>query len=611
MLISEIRNLLLKGAKLSELPMRVTFYGRVSTDMDEQLSSLEHQIQYFTNKIKENPRWEYVPGYIDEGISGTSVKKRKDFLRMIEDAKNGKFDLILTKEVSRFARDIVDSIHYTRKLLEYNVGVLFEDIGLNTIEPDAEFRLSIMATVAQEESRKISQRTKFGYKQAQLQGKRHGGAAPVGYVFNNENNGYSIDPEKSEMVRYVFNRYAENKVGLKQIAEELYHMGFKTKSGKVINHTAIANMIRHPVYTGHIVNGKSYVESYRDRKVTLKPRSEWILTHDENRVPPLVSQELWDKCNAILDKRSEYQKQVRDKVSNSKRTTRYAYSGKIKCVEHDCYYHRGMTTRRPCGRKEFYACPEYKLKGIRGCNAPRLRTEDLNQLMLKIFKYIGGEEQLESINQILSAIEQASRPDTLEQDIQLVTQQKDHIEAKKKKLINGWLEGFIDNNTYKETIESLETELEKVNKKLLDLKSTHLKAKNDADSLKMLYNDIVLLMQLDDKDENEIIENLVRNYLSEIHVYQVEDEPKKYRLDVYITGSETPIFGGTKQGREKIQINSELENVSFTDNTPACPDQKGLFLMRTIFTLPRTNKQRPCDKEVYVYYYLDIANKNK
>ncbi len=155
MLISEIRDSLSKGVQLSELPLRVTFYGRVSTDMDEQLSSLAHQIDYFTNKINENPRGKRVQGYIDEGITGTSVKKRKDFLRMIDDAKRGLFDLILTKEVSRFARDIVDSIQYTRKLLKYNVGVFFEDIGLNTVEPDAEFRLSIMATVAREKAAKF------------------------------------------------------------------------------------------------------------------------------------------------------------------------------------------------------------------------------------------------------------------------------------------------------------------------------------------------------------------------------------------------------------------------------------------------------------------------
>jgi len=230
--LSEIREQLAKGAKLSELPLRVTFYGRVSTDMEEQLSSLEHQVQYFTEKIQSNPKWEFVPGYIDEGITGTSVKKRKAFLRMIEDAKNGKFDLILTKEVSRFARDIVDSIQYTRTLLTYDVGVFFEDINLNTIDQDSEFRLSIMASVAQEESRKISQRVKFGYRQAALKGRRHGSDAPTGYVFNNENNGYSVDPHKSRMIAYLFQRYAENAVGLKRIATELFRMGFKSKTGE-------------------------------------------------------------------------------------------------------------------------------------------------------------------------------------------------------------------------------------------------------------------------------------------------------------------------------------------------------------------------------------------
>ena len=191
--IDEIRTELFCGKRIYDIPLRVTFYGRVSTDEDKQLDSLEHQVTYFENKIKDCAKWEYVPGYIDEGITGTRADKRPQFMKMVRDAKAGLFDLILTKEVSRFARDIVDCVQTVRDLLQYEVGVLIEDINLNTMEKDAEFRLSIMAIVAQEESRKTSERVKFGYRQTMKQGKRHGAAPPIGYRFREDNNRNFID----------------------------------------------------------------------------------------------------------------------------------------------------------------------------------------------------------------------------------------------------------------------------------------------------------------------------------------------------------------------------------------------------------------------------------
>ena len=146
-----IRNMLSQGKSIYDLPLRVTFYARVSTDRYEQLNSLENQVMYFENFIKEQENWIFVEGYVDEGISGTSVKKREDFLRMVDDAKKKKFDLILTKEISRFSRNTLDSIKYTQELLSCGVGVHFLSDNINTFQPDSELRLTIMSSIAQEE----------------------------------------------------------------------------------------------------------------------------------------------------------------------------------------------------------------------------------------------------------------------------------------------------------------------------------------------------------------------------------------------------------------------------------------------------------------------------
>ena len=164
--VREIREQLRMGRSIYDLPLRVTFYARVSTDMDAQLNSLENQVQYYTEWIQSRPNWTFVPGYIDEGISGGTTRKREDFNRMILDAQAGLFDFIITKEISRFSRSTLDSILYTQQLLDHNVGVLFQNDNINTFDSDSEFRLVVMAGVAQDEIRKLSQRLKFGFRQA-------------------------------------------------------------------------------------------------------------------------------------------------------------------------------------------------------------------------------------------------------------------------------------------------------------------------------------------------------------------------------------------------------------------------------------------------------------
>ena len=155
---------LLQTKSIYDIPLRVTFYARVSSETDEQLNSPDNQIAYYEDFIKMNPAWTFVPGYVDEGLSGISAKKRKHFNEMISDARDGAFDLIITKEISCFARNTLDSLKYTRDLLSYNVGVFFQNDNINTLDEDAEFRLTIMTSIAQDELRKLSARVKFGHR---------------------------------------------------------------------------------------------------------------------------------------------------------------------------------------------------------------------------------------------------------------------------------------------------------------------------------------------------------------------------------------------------------------------------------------------------------------
>ena len=180
----EIRKKLNTGIPISMIKLRVTDYSRVSTDHIEQKKSLKNQIEHFDEMIKQNKNWTYVPGYVDEGISGTTDLKRNNFMKMIEDARNEKFDLIITKEISRFSRNTLDSIKYTRELLSYGVAVLFINDNINTALPDSELRLTIMASMAQDEIRRLSERVKFGMNRAILNGNILGNNHLYGYKKN-------------------------------------------------------------------------------------------------------------------------------------------------------------------------------------------------------------------------------------------------------------------------------------------------------------------------------------------------------------------------------------------------------------------------------------------
>ena len=207
-----------QGRSIFDTELAVAYYARVSTDKDEQINSLGNQKRYFEDYITANPHWTFAGGYVDEGISGTSVEGREQFLKMIEDAKRGRFDLIVTKEISRFARNTLDSLRYTRELLRCGVGVYFQNDNINTFDKDAELRLTIMSSIAQDEVRKLSERTRFGFKRAQENSVLLGQNNLFGY--NKVDGRLEIVEPEAAVVREVFERYAAGDLGLRAFAAQ-------------------------------------------------------------------------------------------------------------------------------------------------------------------------------------------------------------------------------------------------------------------------------------------------------------------------------------------------------------------------------------------------------
>lgn len=242
----------------------VVIYARVSTEHEAQLSALSNQKDWYKPFLENHPEWNLIDEYVDEGITGTSVEKRKEFMRMLDDAKSGKFDLILTREVSRFARNTVDTLQYTRILKSIGVEVFFISDNIKTFDGDGELRLTIMATLAQDESRKTSMRVKAGQKVSMQNGVLYGNGNILGY--NRVGKNLVIDEEQAKTVRKIFDMYLDGH-GLRKIQFELESEGRKTSTGKSNWHTStISHILRNPFYCGIIKYNKQFTSDFLEQK---------------------------------------------------------------------------------------------------------------------------------------------------------------------------------------------------------------------------------------------------------------------------------------------------------------------------------------------------------
>lgn len=280
---------------------RVAAYCRVSTDKADQNHSFESQKRYFREYIERNSNYSLYRIYADEGITGTNVKNRISFKNMIEDAKNGKFDLILTKEISRFARNILDSIYYTRELKRYGVGVLFMNDNIYTMDSDAELRLAILASIAQEESRKTSERVKWGQKRRMEQGVVFG-RSMLGYDV--QNGKMTVNKEGAEIVRRIFHAFAEEGKGYAEIARELGAAGIPPMRAEKWNGTVIMRILKNEKYVGDLVQKKTYTPDYLSHEKKYNRGAEALVIIKDHH-EPIVSRALFQKAAERLSRKKE------------------------------------------------------------------------------------------------------------------------------------------------------------------------------------------------------------------------------------------------------------------------------------------------------------------
>ena len=371
---------------IDKIPLRVTYYARVSSDKSEQLNSLENQVNYYEDLIRKNKAWTFVPGYIDEGISAISVKNRKQFLAMVEDAKAGMFDLIITKEISRFARNTVDSLQYTRLLLRHGVCVYFQNDNINTADFDSELRLTIMSSIAQDELRKLSSRVKFGHQQAIKSGVVLGNSRIFGY--RKQDKKLVLDEEQAPMVKQLFEMYATDEYSLKQLEEYFYSLGYRNNHGNMISHNTLSNILSNPKYKGYYVGNKyRVVDMFTKQQEALSP-DKWIMYRDESgeTVPAIVDEETWERANAVLKRRSDDVK-GRQGICNHQNLL----TGKLFCAHCGAPFYRRESRDRKGHHNSMWVCSGKIKHGAASCPSISIYESEIKPILADIFGNIDAE----------------------------------------------------------------------------------------------------------------------------------------------------------------------------------------------------------------------------
>ena len=301
-------------------------YCRVSTDNEDQKTSYDSQRIHYKNMIEENSDWVFVGIYADEGITGTQTKNREQFNQMMNDALNGKIDLILAKSISRFARNTVDTLNCVRLLREHNVDVFFEKENIHTLGLSNELFLTLYSAFAQAESESISENVKAGVRMKMKRGELVGKYAPFGYLYDKEKDMIYPDESKKDIVTYIFEEYSKG-VGFRTIALNLNSLGIPSPSNLKWCHASVRRIIINEKYVGDLKTGKYYTENVltHKKKVNYGEKEQYFTS---NHHEPIISRELWDKCQEILNIISKI---IKPDGNRDKFSRKYAFSSKIFC----------------------------------------------------------------------------------------------------------------------------------------------------------------------------------------------------------------------------------------------------------------------------------------
>lgn len=458
---------------------KVVAYCRVSTDHEDQKNSLENQRLYFEEFVGQHKDWKLVEIYADEGISGTSLKKRNAFNRMYRDGSKKKFDIILTKEVCRFARNTVDTLEKTREFKRIGIEVRFIIDNISTFDTDGELRLTIMAGMAQDESRRISERVQFGVIQSMKKGVAFGNIV-YGYDFvRDEITGKKtklvINEKEAEVVRDIFNMYLIEEKGAYTIAKILKQRGIEIK--RPINkekstdwrEATILDILQNVKYIGDLKQRITYTTDFLEHTKKVNA-GEVDFIYVENHHEPIIDKKTFEATQKELERRSNLYKHEKSKYTNM-----HTFSGKLVCACCGASYVGGENRKRKDGtiRKTWrcYTATKYGKKHTKnneeiGCDNDRVNNEVLKECFTKSLQAIvsNKEEIAKDIEEYIKGAVKKSENET--KIIDILAKEKEQLNKEKNKLLDLCLKEIISEEMYRAKNNELENKIKKINKEI-------------------------------------------------------------------------------------------------------------------------------------------------
>lgn len=440
--------------------LRVCAYCRVSTGDEEQINSYESQKKYYDEKINSNSLWVFAGIYADEAITGTLDYKRNEFMRMITDAMEGKFDVIITKSISRFARNTLDTLKYVRKLKERKIAVIFEKENINTLEMSGEFLLTILSSIAQQESESISGNVKLGLKMKKERGEIVGFKHCLGYDYDKDSHEIKIQQDEAEIVRQIFNRYCEG-AGSTIIARELTEAGYiPPKGGEKWAESTIRGIIKNEKYKGDVLQGKTFtIDPITHKRMVNKGEEDKY--YIENNHEAIVSAETYEKAQRILEKRSGAVETGRRKGNYSRK---YTFSSRIFCGFCGSVFVRRNLYINTKHETKVWQCMNYAKKGKKFCPETKaIREKIIEDCFVEAYELL-CQDNKEVINNFLNRIDGFLRENNTKSILQKLEVKKQGIENKINSLINLMIDGTIDKETFNKKKIELNKKIKKIEK---------------------------------------------------------------------------------------------------------------------------------------------------
>lgn len=497
-------NPLLTQNKPSDGLLRVAAYCRVSTDDEDQLNSYEAQVSYYKKYISQNPQWRFVDIYADKGITGTAVDKRENFIRMIKDCEKGKIDLILTKSVSRFARNTVDALQYVRKLKAKNIGVFFEEQNCNTLNEDSEMFIGIYSVIAQTESENISANVKWGIQKRMRNGTYACQFKILGYEKNNGE--VVIIPEEAEIVKTIFSKYLDG-YSIDQLKEYLETTGMKTKQGKSEwSKATIKSMLTNEKYTGDVLFQKTFRVDCISKKTVIN-RGEKTRYLVSNHHPAIIDRDTFRLVQAEIARRSNKSKKSDKAITKQgKYSGKYVLSELLVCGECGSPYRRRIKSD---GNEKvvYWRCLNRIEHGKEACpHSKGIREDELQAAICRaLANAINNEEVCSLIN---SNLKYALSNDDNSLDIFTLETNIHRLQEEADEIMKLWTSSGSNGEKYEAEIEKLYEQI-KALREQLELSKSKAEANDSIAEASRLTELFASKANMFDEFDDIIVHNMV------------------------------------------------------------------------------------------------------